>query len=234
MEILSKYIEQYNIQITEKQLSQLDEYNSHFQNTNKVMNLSAIREPKQIEIKHFLDSLIIASYIKLIGNESVLDLGTGGGFPGLPLRIMNPKIEMYFLDSVNKKLDFIRNNCEEMGLNHVHFLHMRAEDAGRVEELREKMDIVVARAVAYLPVLLEYAAPLLKIGGLLVAAKMNTAEELKESQTALKELGMVIDQQHLYTLPGSKDERQVLILRKIKETPSKYPRKAGTPKKSPL
>ncbi|QRN85086.1 16S rRNA (guanine(527)-N(7))-methyltransferase RsmG [Clostridia bacterium] len=234
MENLNSVIGKYNIQIDSDQLSQLSEYNIRFQNINKVMNLSAIREPKQIEIKHFLDSLIIAKYINLKEGESLLDLGTGGGFPGLPIKVMYPEAKVYFLDSVRKKLDFIRTSCEEMGINNVQFLHMRAEDAGQDEDLREKMNVVVARAVAYLPVLVEYAAPLLQVGGLLVAAKMNSIVEIEESRRAIKELGMVLEEQHLYTLPEGEEERQVLILRKVTESPKKYPRKAGIPKKSPL
>lgn len=234
MESLSREIEKYNVHLSESQQRLLQEYSSLFQKTNEMMNLSAIRAPKEVEIKHFLDSLIIASYLGLSGNERVLDLGTGGGFPGVPIKVLYPGTKVYFLDSVRKKLEFIRSSCDQMGLEETEFLHLRAEDAGHDPELRASMDVVVARAVAYLPVLLEYAAPLIKVGGCLAAAKLQKDQELEESKGAMQVLGMKLESQNSYRLPGSDETRQVLILRKTAPTAKKYPRRAGVPKKSPL
>ena len=231
---LSKEIEKYNVHISDAQTALLSTYAQLFMETNKMMNLSAIRDPQEVENKHFLDSLIIASYLDLKEKDRILDLGTGGGFPGVPIKILYPEVEILFLDSVRKKLEFIRASCERMGLEGTEFLHVRAEDAGRDPELRASVDVVVARAVAYLPVLLESAAPLIKVGGYLAAAKSLGEEELAESKRAMQLLGMKLETQYAYQLPGSEEKRQVLILRKTAATPKKYPRKAGIPKKSPL
>jgi 16S rRNA (guanine527-N7)-methyltransferase len=231
---ISKAAGDYNIHLEEGQLHQLEEYSTLFQKTNDVMNLSAIRSPKEVETKHFLDSLIIAKHLELSGDESVLDLGTGGGFPGVPIKVLYPHAKVYFLDSVRKKLDFIRLSCKKLDLDETYYLHLRAEDAGHNPELRESMDVVVARAVAYLPVLLEYAAPLIKVGGYLAAAKLQGDQELEDAKQAMQVLDMKLESQKTYCLPGSDELRQVLIIRKTAPTDKKYPRKAGTPKKSPL
>ena len=234
MKRLENEIEYYNIHMSAQQHSQLQLYMDRFCEMNQSMNLSAIRSPGEIEDKHFLDSLIIGSYLQDRKKKRILDLGTGGGFPGVPIKILYPEAEVYFLDSVRKKLSFIRTACEEMGLKDVYFLHSRAEDAGRNPEYRASMDMVVARAVAFLPVLLEYAAPLLRQGGVLVAAKQISSEGLAAAAYAMGELSMRLVQQEVYKLPDSTEERQVLIFEKTAKTPKKYPRKAGIPKKTPL
>lgn len=212
---------------------------------NERINLTAITQPRDIVVKHFLDSLVFVPHIKVEENRVksrnqgqevlVADLGTGAGFPGIPLKIALPHLKITLIDSLTKRLNFLQEVIRELGLDNISTFHSRAEDAGRNSAFRERFDIVTARALADLPVLLEYAAPLLKVGGVLLAAKGRTSEdEIIRSERALKLLNCQVESIKQYNLGEDAEHRSLLLIRKTRATSVKYPRKAGTPKKVPL
>ncbi len=208
--------------------------------TNKVMNLTAITDDKGIAMLHFIDSLTLVPYIRnemenrADGCLKVTDVGTGAGFPGIPLKIMIPGIDLTLMDSLAKRLKFLDDVTSRLDLEKVTTVHARAEDAGRNSKYREKYDIAVARAVASLPVLCEYCLPLVKPGGAFLAMKGHSDEEVKASNHAVIELGGTIERIDEFTLPGTDNTRSVIVIRKLRPTPAKYPRKAGVPSKNPL
>ena len=202
---------------------------------NKVMNLTAITEFGEVLIKHFADSLSLSSYVNLSEIKNMLDLGTGAGFPGVPIKIMFPNISVTYLDSLAKRMNYLTDACTEIGMENFECVHGRAEDFGRDKNFREKYELVVSRAVANLSVLAEYALPFVEVGGMFVSYKSaNSEEEINNSKKAIKELGGKIEKVETFTLPGSEDPRSLVFIRKEKKTPSAYPRKAGIPKKSPI
>lgn len=199
---------------------------------NEKMNLTAIRDDREIILKHFTDSLSILPYIR--GKRKLIDVGTGAGFPGIPLKIVLPQLETVLLDSLEKRIRFLETVISELELDAITAVHSRAEDAGKSPEHREAYDVAVARAVASLPVLLEYCLPLIKTGGTFIAMKGSSEEEVAASAKALAILGGEIRQIDNFLLPGSDIKRSVVIVRKVRQTPTKYPRKAGKPSKEPL
>lgn len=201
--------------------------------TNKVMNLTALTAPEDVAVKHMVDSLL--AYDASMGERSLADVGTGAGFPGLPLKLYCPSIRLTLIDSLAKRLGFLEKVTEELGLSDVRLLHLRAEDAGHRAELREAFDFVTARAVARLSVLSEYCLPLVKVDGSFIALKGSKhAEETEEAREAIKLLGGKIIRVIPVKLPGLDDGRAIIVIRKVKATPAAYPRKAGTPEKQPL
>lgn len=206
--------------------------------TNKVMNLTAVTEPEEIEIRHFIDSLESAALIKQLTaglkDVKVVDMGSGAGFPGMPLGIILSSYEFLLLDSLNKRIGFLENVIRELGLDHVHAAAMRAEEAGQ-SDLRESFDICVSRAVADMSVLLEYCLPLVKVGGYAVLYKSSGyREELEKAENALSVLGGTVSDVKEFVVPGSDVARTLIIIRKEKATPIKYPRRPGKPSKSPI
>ena len=208
---------------------------------NRFVNLTAITEFPEVVVKHFLDSCMPLSDRPevFMGAEdehlSLVDVGTGAGFPGLPIGIMRPDIRLTLIDSLGKRVDFLRETVEELGLSEVECLHYRAEDAGREEGLREQFDVAVSRAVARLSVLLEYVLPFVKEGGLFIAYKAgDPEEEIEGAEHALGILGGTVEKVSKFTLPGTDYERSLIYIRKTARTPAKYPRKAGKPEKNPL
>ena len=199
---------------------------------NGKMNLTAITDDRDIILKHFVDSLSILSYVKEVKN--LVDVGTGAGFPGIPLKIALPGLETVLMDSLEKRIKFLDAVIDELGLDGAKAVHIRAEDAGRSEGLREAFDAAAARAVASLPVLLEYCLPLVKTGGIFIAMKGSSEDEVAVSGKALDILGGEIEEVRNFALPGSDIKRSVIIVRKVRQTPTKYPRKAGKPSKEPL
>jgi len=202
--------------------------------TNESLNLTRIVEPEEMAIKNFLDSLTL---LRLPWQNQVrcLDLGTGAGFPGVPLAIARPEWSFTLLDSLRKRLRFLESAAQEQGLTNLRTLHARAEDAGRAKDQRETYDLVVSRAVAHLPVLLELSIPLVKVGGHFVAYKgSEAATELQESSRALEKLKATVEQVFEVSLPMSMGSRSLLVFRKLASTPSTFPRRAGIPNKSPL
>ncbi|HZK09623.1 MAG TPA: 16S rRNA (guanine(527)-N(7))-methyltransferase RsmG [Clostridia bacterium] len=197
---------------------------------NKVMNLTAITEEDKFYLKHFVDSTKILSFVELKGR--VLDLGTGAGFPGIPLAILCPDTEFFLIDSLRKRIRFLEEVVQRLELTNVSLLHARAEDAGR-GELRESFDAVVTRALAPLPLLLEYCIPFLKTGANLYAYKgIKLDEELKESKNALHQLKVKVEKVYIYTLGD--EEHRILSAKKTKSTPKLYPRRPDEIKKAPL
>lgn len=199
------------------------------------MNLTGITEREQVYIKHFYDSLTLAFHVPIGEIGSIADIGSGAGFPGLPLKICFPHVQLTIVDSLNKRIQFLQHVVNELGLSQVRLLHGRAEDLGRQEELRDAFDLVTARAVARMAVLNEFCLPFAQPGGLFVAMKgSNPEEEVREAARSLTELkGKWIDTPE-FSLPLENSERHLVMIKKIAPTPKKYPRKAGIPLKTPL
>lgn len=200
---------------------------------NKVMNLTGITEPKEVVLKHFIDSLTSLKYID--ENNSVIDVGTGAGFPGLPLKIADNSLEITLLDSLNKRINFLNEVIESTGLNNIKTIHGRAEDYGREVIYREKYDVAISRAVAPLNILLEYMLPFVKLGGKCICMKgSNCDDEIEKAKNAIKKLGGEIEKIDKFSLPNSDNNRTILIIKKVKKIDKQYPRNAGIPTKKPL
>ena len=226
---------QQNINLTDQQKFQFERYFELLVEWNQKINLTAITEKEEVYLKHFYDS--IAPILQgLIKNQEIklLDIGAGAGFPSLPMKILYPQLDVTIIDSLNKRINFLQLLAEELDLEGVHFYHGRAEDFAQDKHFRAQFDIVTARAVARMQVLSELTIPYLKVGGKLLALKASNApEELTEAKNALNLLFSKVEDNLSYTLPNG-DPRYITIVEKKKETPNKYPRKAGMPNKRPL
>lgn len=232
-EIMNENAKKINIGFNEKQLEQFFEYMNLLIEWNEKINLTAITEPKEIIIKHFIDSLTINKYIEK--NNKIVDVGTGAGFPGIPIKIYRPEVEVTLVDSLNKRINFLNEVISKLGLEKINTIHARVEEFARNKKYREKFDIVTARAVANLTVLSEYLLPLTKNNGKCICMKgSNIEEECKESKKAIEILGGKIVEIEEFYLPDSDIKRNIINIKKVKTTPAKYPRKPGTPAKEPL
>ncbi len=233
-EILAHKALEAGFNFSEVQLQQFSVYYEMLIETNKVMNLTAITEPEEVAVKHMIDSLL--AYEPVMKEGKVLaDIGTGAGFPGVPLKIYCPELKVVLIDSLGKRLKFLEQVIEKLQLKNISCEHARAEDAGRNKKHREVYDIVTARAVARLSVLAEYCLPLVKKDGMFIALKGSKyAEEIAEAQEAVKILGGRLLSSEPVRLPGLDDGRAIIRIKKIRNTPAQYPRKAGTPEKQPL
>ena len=236
MDELLQLSNEMNIELTPEMLSAFDSYYHMLVEKNKVMNLTAITEKDEVILKHFVDSISVAAAVPEFSKKAkILDVGTGAGFPGIPLKITFPDTNVTLLDSLNKRVLFLQEVTDSLGLKKITAIHDRAEDAARKPELRGRFEIVVSRAVAALPVLAEYTLPFLKEGGYLICYKTPEAEkELEEAAHAISVLGGGKSSIYEYTLPGTDITRSFIVIKKIKATPKAYPRKAGTAKKNPL
>lgn len=233
IELLINQCKNLNIYITESQLEQFYLYMKILQKWNENINLTAILEDGDILQKHFIDSLTILPYIN--NEDNIIDVGTGAGFPGIPIKIVKEDIKVTLLDSLNKRVKFLQEVIDNLALSNIDTIHNRAEDVGRNLDLREKFDIAVSRAVAPLNVLLEYLMPLVKKGGQCICMKGNNIEEeLANSKKAIHILGGKLEKIDELYLPQSDIKRNIIIIRKIEDTSSKYPRKAGVPSKNPI
>lgn len=222
-------------EFTKSQKEQFNKFYDILIDWNKVMNLTAITEYEEVLKKHFLDSLSITKVINLKEIQSVIDVGTGAGFPGIPLKITFPHLKVTLLDSLNKRVRFLDEVICDLGLENVDTIHGRAEDIGKKEKYREQYDLCVSRAVANLATLSEYCLPYVKIGGVFISYKSgNIDEEIRNSRKAVNLLGGVIEETVKFELPGTDIGRSFVIIEKQKSTPKKYPRKAGVPSKEPL
>jgi len=237
-QFLAEGAKEYSVHLNEDQLHNFLKYKEILLEWNKKMNLTAIVEDRDVVLKHFIDSLSIMPYIKGFFGErnslELIDVGTGAGFPGIPVKISAPEVNVTLLDSLEKRVKFLGEVIKELGLSGISALHGRAEDYGMKAEYREKFDISVARAVANIPVLLEYCLPFTKVGGMFIAMKGSSTEEIKDSKKALDILGAEIEDIKETVLPFSDIKRNIILIRKLRQTPSKYPRKAGKPAKDPL
>ena len=238
-EILVENKDEVCVPLSAETILSFRKYAEMLKEKNKVMNLTSITDDEGIALKHFIDSLTIASYVdeeqsKIKGRKvSLIDVGTGAGFPGIPLKINKPDLDLTLLDSLAKRLAFLEDVCRELGLENVKFVHSRAEDAGRDKKYREKFDIATARAVANLPVLCEYCLPFVKVGGYFVAYKTaSAAEEIAAAQNAVKTLGG--GEQRIIKYGEEDNDHLFVVIKKIAPCSKKYPRKAGLPAKEPL
>ena len=227
---LSKKI---NIDITDEQLKKFYRYMDLLLEWNEKINLTAITETDEVILKHFIDSMTVFKY--LVESKNIIDVGTGAGFPGIPIAIMNQNKNITLLDSLNKRINFLNEICNELKINNVKTYHGRAEEFGHNKQHREKYDIAISRAVANMTTLVEYLIPFIKVGGRCICMKGNDIEEeLEQAKFAIKELGGKIEKVERFNLPNSDMERNIIIITKTKETPNRYPRKAGMPSKMPL
>lgn len=227
-------IKDYKIELDEAQLAQLEKYYELLVNWNEKMNLTAITEPSDVAVKHFADSLAVLNYIDIPSGASVIDVGTGAGFPGLVLKIARPDIKLTLLDSLNKRLVFLNEVITELGLE-AKLIHARAEEGGQDIDLRECYDFAVSRAVAQLNILSEYCLPYVRLSGSFIAFKGGDAdEEIKNASKAIGILGGKKRNVYKFELPSNCGSRTLIEIEKIKPTPDKYPRMNGKIKSKPL
>ena len=225
--LLQNYIKDYKITLTENQYEQFQKYFELLAEWNEKMNLTAITDEIGVALKHFADSLSLLNFVDIPQNSSLADVGTGAGFPGVVLKIARPDIKLTLIDSLNKRLVFLGEVCAQLGIE-AELIHSRAEDGARDEKLRESFDFAVSRAVARMNVLSEYCLPYVKVGGAFCAMKGAQAnEEFKESLNAINTLGGKLEKKYFFELPENGGERAIAVVRKVRNTPQKYPRQSG-------
>lgn len=247
MKKLYSYLQEaVGVTLTDIQMEQFNKYYEMLVEKNKVMNLTAITERDEVELKHFIDSVALGAYFDLKDKAiSVIDVGTGAGFPGIPLKIAFPKLNVVLFDSLNKRVKFLQEVIDELGLDgesspeqgkgYCKAIHGRAEEGGRQKDLRDSFDLVVSRAVANMAVLSEYCLPFTKEGGYFIPYKTGTVdEELTQGKKAISILGGKLEKTEKLMLPDSDIGRSFVFIKKVKPTPKAYPRKAGTASKQPL
>lgn len=223
------------IELSDEQIAQFRKYFELLVEWNEKMNLTAITDLEGVYLKHFYDSISPSLYFDFTKVKSVCDVGAGAGFPSIPIKICFPHLHVTIVDSLNKRITFLNHLSEELGLDHMEFVHARAEEFGQNVKYRERFDVVTARAVARLSVLSELCIPLAKQGGSFVALKAAAgAEELKDAKKAISTLGAALKEEFSFLLPVEESERSLFVFDKIKQTPKKYPRKPGVPNKTPI
>lgn len=228
-----KYLAKMNISLLKEQYEQFYAYMELLIEWNEKMNLTAITDPKEIILKHFVDSLTIAKYVK--EDKSIIDMGTGAGFPGIPIKIYRKDVKVVLADSLNKRIKFLDEVIDKLKLENVETIHCRAEELGKNKQYREKFDYATSRAVANLSTLSEYLMPFVKLNGKCIFMKtIEVEEELEKAKKAIKTLGGKIERVDKFEIPESDLGRSIIIVKKEKITPSKFPRKPGTPAKEPL
>lgn len=224
-----------NIELSSEQIDLFEKYRDLILEWNERIDITAITEDKEIDEKHFIDSLSVFRHIEIPSHAKLVDIGTGGGFPGVPMKIFDPSVDLTLVDSLNKRIVFLEEVIDKLSLTSAQAIHARAEEIFRKEEYREKFDIAVSRAVAPLPTLLEYCLPAVKVGGIFLAMKgPSVDEEIRISQPALDALGGKIVEVDEFELTESKYQRSIILVKKVKASPKKYPRGQGKPKKKPL
>lgn len=226
---------EYSLLLTEEQITSFTQYFEMLIEWNEKMNLTAITDPTEVAVKHMIDSLSCYDEAIFKKGAKIIDVGTGAGFPGLPLKIFRPDLKLTLFDSLNKRILFLKEVAHKLGINDIEFIHSRAEDGGRNKQHREQYDIVVSRAVARLSVLSELCLPFVTVGGFFIALKGSQySQEIKESTSALRLLGGEIAKIENIKLPGLDDVRAVVYVKKIKKTLPTYPRRPGVVEKNPL
>ncbi|SET01201.1 16S rRNA (guanine(527)-N(7))-methyltransferase RsmG [Anaerobranca gottschalkii] len=233
MEILKEYLKDFNIAITDYNVEQFIKYKELLLDWNEKINLTAIVDNDGIAIKHFVDSIIPVN--EFTNGSSIIDVGSGAGFPGVPLAIVNPSLKVTALDSLQKRLKFLSEVKKDLVLDNLTLIHGRAEDYGKNLQYREKFTYATARAVAPLNILAELCLPFVKVGGYFIAYKGDKwEEEIQQSIKAIEILGGKVEKTYTYTLPKISDVRSIIKIKKVFNTDQKYPRKAGIPNKKPL
>lgn len=228
-------LEQLKISISEEQIHQFLIYYEMLIEKNKVMNLTAITEFDEVVEKHFIDSLALCQITALDKSIKILDLGTGAGFPGIPLKIAFPELEITLIDSLNKRVLFLQDVIDGLGLDNIFAIHGRAEEIAKNRLYREQYDLCISRAVANITTLSEYCLPFVRMGGKFISYKsMEIEKELEDGKKGIKLLGGEISEVYKFQLPDSDLQRSFVIINKVNVTPKAYPRKAGTPSKDPL
>lgn len=232
-QIMKDYAKEIGILLQEKQINQFYQYMEMLLVENEKINLTAITKPEEIILKHFIDSVTILKYIK--SDAKIIDVGTGAGFPGIPLKIMREDIQVTLLDSLNKRVHFLEEVIAQLGLTKIGAIHSRVEDVGKNKKYRENFDYATSRAVANLATLSEYLIPLTCLNGYCISMKgAEVEEEIQKSKKAIATLGGKIEDIETFQLPKSDINRNIILIRKVNRTPSKYPRKPGTPAKEPI
>lgn len=234
-DVLIKAGAEINLEFNSRQLDLYEKYYELLIEGNNKFNLTTITEPTDVAVKHFIDSLTCLTILEFPEGASVLDVGTGAGFPGIPLKIFRQDLKITLMDSLGKKVNFLNETIQALGLQDIKGVHARAEDFGRIPEVREKYDFVISRAVAKLQVLAEYCLPCVKQGGYFISQKGPEIElEVKEANKAIERLGGSLKKVQKLNLPIIRDGRSLIVIKKEKNTPKEYPRKAGTPGKKPI
>lgn len=225
-----KSFQQFNMELPEALYEKLDIYAEFLVEYNKNVNLTAITDPKEILYKHFIDSILLAKYAEIPENASLIDVGTGAGFPSVPLKLFRPDIKITLLDSLNKRITFLKMLCEKLDIQ-AEFVHERAEIAGKSPDFREKYDVSCARAVANMSVLSEICLPFVKAGGIFTAMK-GLSENISDGNNAIELSGGKTENEFVYDVSG--EGRKIVVVKKISHTPTRYPRNSGQIKKKPL
>ena len=232
-ELLKENASNINVFLKDEEIDKLYEYKNLVLEWNEKINLTAITEDEDFIVKHFVDSLTINRYIE--NDKTIIDIGTGAGFPGIPIKIINPENKIVLFDSLNKRIKVLEDIINKLQLKNVQLIHGRAEEVFKNKEYREKYDIATSRAVASLNVLVELMLPAVKVGGKCICMKGNNVEdEINNAKIAIDVLGGRIDKINKVILPEFNLERNIIVIKKVKPTPKKYPRKPGTPQKSPI
>ena len=234
---LNRELNQFSIILENSQINQFYQYYELLDEWNKVMNLTAITDQKEVITKHFVDSLALVKAMGEISTKEykIIDIGTGAGFPGIPLKIAFPQLKITLMDSLNKRIKFLNEVIEQLGLKEITAVHSRAEDLGRDKDYREQYDLSVSRAVANLSTLSEYCMPFVKPGGFFISYKSGKIEEeLSSAKHAIFLLGGKVNRIESFTLDGAEAERTLIKIEKVSEISKRYPRKAGVPGKEPL
>ena len=230
---LLTYCQQFDVPLTQEQAQKLDTYAALLVDWNNKINLTSITEPDEIIVKHFLDSLLLTKALELPQGASLIDVGTGAGFPSVPVKVLRPDLNLTLLDSLNKRLTFLKELCGELGAE-AQYVHARAEDGGKNKLYREKYDFACARAVASLRNLSEYCLPFVKVGGAFIALKgPDWEEECAEARNAIGTMGGKLEHVETFTLPDE-SSRAILIIRKISQTPPQFPRTPAKMAKKPI
>jgi len=234
-DIMNQSSNNEGLQFSEKKYEQFMKYKDLIKEWNEKVNLTAIKEDEEIVKKHFIDSIKVFKFKELKNAKNIIDIGTGGGFPGIPMKIIKPEINIVLLDSLNKRINFLNIVIQELQLERIKAIHGRAEDFGKDINYREQFDLCVSRAVAKLSSLSEYCLPYVKVGGYFISYKSGKVqEELDMSVNAFQILGAELKEVSEFMLPNTDIERTLVVLQKKATTPNKYPRSAGKPSKDPL
>lgn len=235
MSSLIKVMEHESIELTGDSIEKFEKFRDTLIETNKYLNLTSITEEKEVNYKHFLDSLLPMKKIEFKENAKVIDIGTGGGFPGLPMKFYRDDLDITLLDSLNKRIKFLKDTIYKMELSNIEAIHGRAEELGRQKQYREVYDYAISRAVSRLNTLVEYSLPFVKVGGYFISMKGPSGkEEAEEAKNAIKLLGGEISDIIEYQLDYEDSDRTLVVIKKISPTPKKYPRGGGKPKNKPL